>query len=158
MIQNDLKYKLKEQASLEGFSLMRVCRPWSLESHSERLQEFLRQNWHGEMAWMKEKVEWRSDPSSLWPKAKSCIMLGESYSPNHDPLEILEKKTKGAISVYAQNRDYHDVLKKRLKRLASWLIKECECEVKVFVDTAPVPEKALGQAAGLGGRESIQIS
>ena len=150
MIQNDLKYKLKEQASLEGFSLMRVCRPWGLESHSERLQEFLRQNWHGEMAWMKEKVEWRSDPSSLWPKAKSCIMLGESYSPNHDPLEILEKKTKGAISVYAQNRDYHDVLKKRLKRLASWLIKECECEVKVFVDTAPVPEKALGQAAGLG--------
>ena len=66
----------------------------SLESHSERLQEFLRQNWHGEMAWMKEKVEWRSDPSSLWPKAKSCIMLGESYSPNHDPLEILEKKRK----------------------------------------------------------------
>ena len=109
MIQNDLKYKLKEQSNLEGFSLMRVCRPWSLESHSERLQEFLSQNWHGEMAWMKEKVEWRSDPSSLWPKAKSCIMLGESYSPKHDPLEILEKKTKGAISVYAQNRDYHDV-------------------------------------------------
>ena len=81
MIQNDLKYKLKEQASLEGFSLMRVCRPWSLESHSERLQEFLRQNWHGEMAWMKEKVEWRSDPSSLWPKAKSCIMLERAILP-----------------------------------------------------------------------------
>ena len=150
MTKNNLKSALQERAILDGFSLMRVCRPWSLDDHSKRLQEFLNKSWHGEMSWMKEKVKLRSDPSILWPEAKTCIMLGESYSPEHDPLEILKKPQKGAISVYAQNKDYHDVLKKRLKVLARWLVKEYECEVKVFVDTAPVPEKALGQAAGLG--------
>ena len=150
MTKNDLKRMLQKKATVDGFSLMRICRPWSLGDHSTRLKEFLNQNRHGEMSWMKEKVNWRSNPSNLWPEAKSCIMLGESYSPKHDPLEILKKPQKGAISVYAQNKDYHDIVKKRLKRLARWLVKECECEVKVFVDTAPVPEKALGQAAGLG--------
>ena len=150
MTNDGIKHKLKERAQFEGFSLMRICRPWSLKEHSQRLREFLNKNRHGEMSWMNQKVEWRSDPSSLWPNAQSCVMLGESYSPKHDPLEILKKPEKGAISVYAQNKDYHDVVKKRLKRLARWLVKEFECEVKVFVDTAPVPEKALGQAAGLG--------
>ena len=150
MMNDGIKHKLKERAQFEGFSLMRICRPWSLKEHSQRLREFLNKNRHGEMSWMNQKVEWRSDPSSLWPNAQSCVMLGESYSPKHDPLEILKKPEKGAISVYAQNKDYHDVVKKRLKRLARWLVKEFECEVKVFVDTAPVPEKALGQAAGLG--------
>ena len=140
MTTDGIKHKLKERAQFEGFSLMRICRPWSLKEHSQRLQEFLNKNRHGEMSWMNQKVEWRSDPSSLWPNAQSCVMLGESYSPKHDPLEILKKPEKGAISVYAQNKDYHDVVKKRLKRLARWLVKEFECEVKGFVDTAPVPE------------------
>jgi epoxyqueuosine reductase len=102
------------------------------------------------MGWLAERTHWRSDPSALWPEAKSVIMLGESYTPKHDPRAVHEMADRGAISVYAQNKDYHDLVKKRLKRLARWLIAEAGGEVKVFVDTAPVPEKPLGQAAGLG--------
>jgi epoxyqueuosine reductase len=95
-------------------------------------------------------MSWRGNPAALWPEARSVIMLAESYAPRHDPLAVLDQPGKGAVSVYAQGRDYHDVVKKRLKRLARWLIEQEPCEVKVFVDTAPVPEKALAQAAGLG--------
>ena len=102
------------------------------------------------MSWMEERVHWRGAPQVLWPDAQSVIMLGESYTPDHDPLDVLNMPDRAGISVYAQNRDYHDVLKKKLKRLARWLIAEAGGEVKVFVDTAPVPEKPLGQAAGLG--------
>jgi epoxyqueuosine reductase len=114
------------------------------------LGAFLAADYHGQMGWMEERVAWRGDPAALWPQARSVIMLAESYAPEHDPLAVLERPDLGAVSVYAQGRDYHDVVKKRLKRLARWLIAEVPCEVKVFVDTAPVPEKALGQAAGLG--------
>jgi epoxyqueuosine reductase len=102
------------------------------------------------MAWMEDRMEWRGNPAALWPEARSVIMLAESYAPEHDPTAVLEQPEKAAVSVYAHGRDYHDVVKKRLKRLARWLIEQETCEVKVFVDTAPVPEKALGQAAGLG--------
>jgi epoxyqueuosine reductase len=115
-----------------------------------RLAAFLEAGYHGQMAWMADRVSWREDPSVLWPEAKSVIMLAESYAPEHDPMAVLSEPSKGAISVYAQGRDYHDVVKKRLKRLARWLVAQADCEVKVFVDTAPVPEKALAQAAGLG--------
>ena len=116
----------------------------------ERLQTFVDAGRHGQMGWMAERMSWRGNPNALWPEAQSVIMLGESYSPEHDPLEILQHTDRGAISVYAQNKDYHDLVKKRLKRLARWLIAESGGEVKVFVDTAPVPEKPLGAAAGLG--------
>ncbi len=116
----------------------------------ERLETFVREGRHGQMGWMAERMTWRGDPAALWPKARSVIMLGESYTPEHDPLDILGHRDRGAISVYAQNKDYHDLVKKRLKRLARWLIDAQACEVKVFVDTAPVPEKPLGEAAGLG--------
>ena len=102
------------------------------------------------MAWMAERLEWRTNPAALWPAAQTVIMLGESYTPAHDPLAVLDQPDRAAISVYAQNRDYHDVVKKRLKRLARWVIDQHGGEVKVFVDTAPVPEKPLGMAAGLG--------
>ena len=115
-----------------------------------RLAAFLEAGRHGQMGWMENRVEWRGNPAALWPEARSVIMLAESYTPDHDPLEILNHPGRGAISVYAQNRDYHDLVKKRLKRLARWLIAEAGGEVKVFVDTAPVAEKPLGQAAGLG--------
>ena len=110
--------------------------------------------------WMENRVEWRGNPAKLWPEARSIIMLAEPYSPEHDPLEILEQSDRGAISVYAQNRDYHDLVKKRLKRVARWLVAEAGCEVKVFVDTAPVSEKALGHASGLGwqGKHSNLVS
>ncbi len=130
--------------------MCRVCRPWDVPQVPERLAAFLQAGYHGQMGWMAERTHWRGDPSALWPEARSVIMLAESYTPEHDPTAVLGQPERGAISVYAQNRDYHDIVKKRLKRLARWLIAEAGGEVKVFVDTAPVPEKALGHASGLG--------
>jgi len=146
----DLKARVVSQALAEGFIACRVCRPDAVPEVPERLGQFLQAGYHGQMGWMEERVAWRADPSALWPQARSVIMLAESYTPEFDPLAVLEQRDLGAISVYAQGRDYHDVVKKRIKRLARWLIAQEPCEVKVFVDTAPVPEKALAQAAGLG--------
>ncbi|GGH39350.1 epoxyqueuosine reductase [Cribrihabitans marinus] len=145
-----LKQKLVAQALEEGFVAARLCRPWDVPEVPGRLAGFVEAGYHGQMGWMAERMHWRGNPAALWPEAKSVIMLAESYAPEQDPLAILERPDRGAISVYARNRDYHDLVKKRLKRLARWLIAEAGGEVKVFVDTAPVPEKALGQAAGLG--------
>ncbi|MCG7573068.1 tRNA epoxyqueuosine(34) reductase QueG [Phaeobacter sp. CNT1-3] len=147
-----LKQRLVAQAIAEGFDLARICRPWDVPEVPDRLQAFLDAGYHGQMGWMAERTHWRSNPAALWPEAQSVIMLGESYTPQHDPAEVLAHPDLGAISVYAQNKDYHDLVKKRLKRLARWLIAEVgdDAQVKVFVDTAPVPEKPLGQAAGLG--------
>lgn len=145
-----LKDRLAAQAQAEGFVACRICRPWDVPLVPERLEAFLRADYHGQMGWMAERTHWRGDPAKLWPEARSVIMLAESYSPEGDPTEILAYPDRGAISVYARNKDYHDLVKKRLKRLARWLIAEAGGEVKVFVDTAPVPEKALGHAAGLG--------
>ena len=145
-----LKARLVEQALAEGFVACRVCRPWDVPDVPQRLADFVAAGHHGQMGWMEERMAWRGNPAALWPEAKSVIMLAESYAPLHDPLAVLDAPEKGAVSVYAQGRDYHDVVKKRLKRLARWLIEQESCEVKVFVDTAPVPEKALAQAAGLG--------
>ncbi len=102
------------------------------------------------MDWMARRSDWRSNPLALWPKVRSIVMLAEVYTPDHDPLAVLERREQAAISVYAQNRDYHDVVKKRLKRLGRWIVGQTGCEIKVFVDTAPVMEKPLAQAAGLG--------
>jgi epoxyqueuosine reductase len=146
----DLKARLVEQALAEGFVACRICRPWDVPEVPARLEAFVQAGFHGQMAWMEDRMAWRGNPAALWPEAKSVIMLAESYAPEHDPLAVLEHPEKAAISVYAQGRDYHDIVKKRLKRLARWLIEQEPCEVKVFVDTAPVPEKALAQASGLG--------
>ena len=146
----DLKERVIARALEEGFVLARVCRPDAVPEVAERLEAFIEAGRHGQMGWMAERMHWRSDPSALWPEARSVIMLAESYAPEHDPLAVLERPDLGAVSVYAQGRDYHDIVKKRLKRLGRWLIEEAGGEIKVFVDTAPVPEKALGQAAGLG--------
>jgi len=127
-----------------------VCRPDAVPGVAERLAEFLAEGRHGQMGWMAERAHWRGDPAALWPEARSVIMLAEPYTPEEDPLATLGQPDRATISVYARNRDYHDLLKKRLKRLARWLIAEAGGEVKVFVDTAPVPEKALGQVAGVG--------
>ncbi|MEM6940846.1 MAG: tRNA epoxyqueuosine(34) reductase QueG [Pseudomonadota bacterium] len=145
-----LKARLVDQAHEIGFVACRVCRPWDVPDVPERLAAFVAKGYHGQMQWMAERMAWRGDPSALWPDARSVIMLAESYAPEHDPRAVLDQPEKAAVSVYAQGRDYHDVVKKRLKRLARWLVAEAACEVKVFVDTAPVPEKALAQAAGLG--------
>jgi epoxyqueuosine reductase len=127
-----------------------VTRPDAVPEVAARLAAFLAAGRHGQMGWLAERAEWRGDPAALWPDARSVVMLAEPYTPEADPLEVLGRRDRGAISVYAQGRDYHDLVKKRLKRVARWMVAETGCEVKVFVDTAPVPEKALGQAAGLG--------
>jgi len=146
----DLKARLVDQALTEGFVSCRLCKPWDVPEVPDRLAAFVAAGYHGQMGWMEERMHWRGNPAALWPEAKTVIMLAESYAPEQNPLAVLEHPEKAAISVYAQGRDYHDVVKKRLKRLARWLIEQESCEVKVFVDTAPVPEKALAQASGLG--------
>ncbi|KIN62649.1 Epoxyqueuosine reductase [Sulfitobacter noctilucicola] len=146
----DLKSRLVAQALKEGFVACRICRPSDVPEVPERLSAFVEAGYHGQMSWMADRMEWRGNPAALWPEARSVIMLAESYAPDHDPLDVLHQRENAAVSVYAQGRDYHDIVKKRLKRLARWLIEQEPCEVKVFVDTAPVPEKALAQAAGLG--------
>ncbi|WOI32645.1 tRNA epoxyqueuosine(34) reductase QueG [Tritonibacter scottomollicae] len=148
----DIKSRLVEQARAEGFVSARICRPWDVPEVPERLRAFLDAGHHGQMGWMADRVNWRENPAALWPEARSVIMLAESYTPDENPMSVVGLPDRAAISVYARGKDYHDLVKKRLKRLARWLIAEAgdETQVKVFVDTAPVPEKALGQAAGLG--------
>lgn len=149
--EESLKTRLVAQAKAEGFDSCRICRPGDIPEVPGRLREFLDAERHGQMDWLAERTAWRGDPQALWPEAKSVIMLAENYGPDENPLDLLERRDRGAVSVYARHRDYHDVVKKRLKRLARWLIAAAgEAEVKVFVDTAPVAEKPLGQAAGLG--------
>ncbi|SMX25116.1 tRNA epoxyqueuosine(34) reductase QueG [Boseongicola aestuarii] len=147
---DDLKERLVKEAIQAGFAMARVCAPDAVPEVPERLSAFLKAGRHGQMAWLEDRANWRGDPSALWPEARSIVMLAEPYTPDHDPLDDLKNQDRGVVSVYARNKDYHDVVKKRLKRVARWLVAAADCEVKVFVDTAPVPEKALGQAAGLG--------
>jgi epoxyqueuosine reductase len=145
-----LKQAIIDQAQAEGFSRCHFTHPDSIPHVQDKLSDFIDAGYHGQMSWMADRQTWRANPRALWPDAQTIIMLGESYAPEHDPTDILKHPEKGAISVYAQNKDYHDLVKKRLKRLARWLIAHSGGEVKVFVDTAPVSEKPLGQAAGLG--------
>ena len=148
---SSLKEQLVAFAQEAGFAAVGVCRPDAVPDLPERLQAFVDAGMHGQMGWMAERMAWRSDPTALWPEARSVVMLAEPYTPEHDPLAVLEEPDRAAISVYAQNRDYHDIVKKRLKRVGRWLIEqEPAAEIKVFVDTAPVMEKPLAQAAGLG--------
>jgi epoxyqueuosine reductase len=146
-----MKDALKAYALESGFSDMRVCAPTSVPKIAQRLQTYVDHGRHGQMGWLAERMNWRGDPTALWPEAKSVIMLAEAYTPAHDPLDVLETPDIAAISVYAQGRDYHDIVKKRLKRVGRWLIEQNPtAEIKVFVDTAPVMEKPLAEAAGLG--------
>jgi epoxyqueuosine reductase len=146
-----MKDRLTAFARDAGFGKVGVCRPDAVPQMAERLAAFVADGRHGQMAWMADRMQWRGDPTALWPEARSVIMLAEVYTPDHDPLAVLDERDRAAISVYAQGRDYHDVVKKRLKVVGRWLIDQVPgAEIKVFVDTAPVMEKPLAQAAGLG--------
>ena len=148
---SDLKHALLTEARAAGFAKMGICRPDAIPDAGARLADFVADGRHGQMGWMAERMTWRADPSALWPEAKSVIMLAEPYTPDDDPLAALERHDRATISVYARNRDYHDLVKKRLKRVGRWLLDQAPgAEIKVFVDTAPVMEKPLAQAAGLG--------
>jgi len=129
---------------------MGICAPDATPDTAERLGQFVALGRHGQMTWMAERMGWRGSAAALWPQARSVIMLAEVYTPNGNPLDVLAQRDHAAVSVYAQGRDYHDLVKKRLKRLGRWLVEETGAEIKVFVDTAPVMEKPLAQAAGLG--------
>nr|WP_111299476.1 tRNA epoxyqueuosine(34) reductase QueG [Paracoccus saliphilus] len=147
------KSELAEEARAVGFAGMGVMRPEGVPELSARLEAFVAEGRHGQMDWMAERMGWRGDPAALWPEARSVVMLAELYTPEGDPLEVLSQRDRAAVSVYAQGRDYHDLVKKRLKRLGRWLLEtapEAGHQIKVFVDTAPVMEKPLAQAAGLG--------
>ena len=132
---------------------MGVTGPDAVPEAPARLAAWLAEGMQGQMGWMAERTGWRGSPRALWPEARSVVMLAESYTPEGDPLEATRRPDRGAISVYAQGRDYHDVVKKRLKRVGRWLLEQPEAQghaIKVFVDTAPLMEKPLAQAAGLG--------
>ncbi|MCV2880004.1 tRNA epoxyqueuosine(34) reductase QueG [Sedimentimonas flavescens] len=151
----DLKAALSRKALEEGFSKLRVTRPDAVPEIAGRLEAFVDAGMHGQMGWMAERMGWRGDPAALWPEARSVVMLAEVYTPDEDPMAAVAHRDHGAISVYARGKDYHDLVKKRLKRVGRWLLEEAtrrgiQGEIKVFVDTAPVMEKPLGQASGLG--------
>ena len=146
----DICAKMKLKALEEGFSKVGICAPDAVPEAAGRLRAFLEAGHHGQMAWMAEREAWRGSAAALWPEARSVIMLAEVYTPEGDPLAVLAQRGLAAVSAYAQGRDYHDLVKRRLKRLGRWLVEATGAEIKVFVDTAPVMEKPLAQAAGLG--------
>jgi len=145
-----LREELERRAGGAGFDVVGITSPDAIPQAAPRLREFLTKGRHGTMTWMAQTAARRESPRALWPEVRSVIMLGMNYGPDHDPLDALAQRTRGVISVYAQGRDYHDVIKGRLKQIAGWLHGATGHEVKVFVDTAPVMEKPLAEAAGVG--------
>jgi epoxyqueuosine reductase len=141
---------LKQKAMEEGFAACGIAKAELSPATGERLRHWVADGCHGDMLWMEGRLDQRTDPATLWPEVRSVIMLGMSYAPEHDPMALADVPDKARISVYAQGRDYHDVVKGALKRLAGWLVHQAGGDVKVFVDTAPVMEKALAEAAGIG--------
>jgi len=141
---------LEKKAHEEGFAAFGIAPAELAPKTSQRLRDWLAEGGHGDMIWMESRADERSQPKTLWPDVKSVIMLGMNYAPSADPFALEGSDEHGRISVYAQGKDYHDVVKKALKRIARWLVEQADCEVKVFVDTAPVMEKPLAEVAGLG--------
>jgi epoxyqueuosine reductase len=146
----DLNERLRKDARALGFDACRVLRADDAPDLRERLGEWLATGAHGDMGWMGETAQRRSHPRALWPEVRSIVVLGVNYAPAENPLANLARPDRANISVYARHRDYHDLVKGRLKQLASKLVSRFGGDVKVFVDTAPVMEKPLAQTAGLG--------
>jgi len=149
-VQSTLVDALREEAERLGFAALGVCSADAVPLAGARLRQWLDEGCHGQMIWMEARADERASPRGLWPDVRSVVVLGTSYAPPLDPLRLAGQGDTGVISVYAWNRDYHDLIKKRLKALARWLVAEAGGELKVFVDTAPVMEKPLAAAAGLG--------
>ncbi len=141
---------IDREAARAGFDAVAITRPDSIPLVPERLKQFVAEGLHGSMGWMEETLERRADPRTLWPEVRSIIVLAMNYGPDHDPRDLLARRDRGAISVYARNRDYHDIIKGRLKEMAGRIASRTGEDVKVFVDTAPVMEKPLAEAAGIG--------
>ncbi len=141
---------IRERALARGFDAVGFAPPALGAAAKGDLAAFLDRGFHGDMGWMADKADRRADPGVLWPEVKSVVVLGLNYGPASDPLAPLNRAGRGAVSAYAWGRDYHRVMKRRLKALAGWMHREFACEVKVFVDTAPVMEKPLAELAGIG--------
>jgi epoxyqueuosine reductase len=146
----EIKPALAKAAAALGFDAVAVASPALAPQIRADLAQFLAHGFHGDMAFMAARSERRGDPQIMWPQVRSVVMLGVNYGPDRDPTAVPNRRDRGAISVYAQGSDYHDVIKKRLKALARWLVAQAGGDVKVFVDTAAVMEKPLAAAAGLG--------
>ncbi|WP_372340475.1 tRNA epoxyqueuosine(34) reductase QueG [Parvularcula sp. IMCC14364] len=144
------KEEIRTKALAEGFDAVGFTTATLPGKVGDGLSDWLTADHHGSMEWMRERQSQRRSPDALWPAARSVIMLGLNYGPDADPLQKLTYTEMANISVYAQNKDYHDLIKKRLKRIGRWLCATYDCEVKVFVDTAPVMEKPIAAQAGLG--------
>ncbi|HJE22161.1 MAG TPA: tRNA epoxyqueuosine(34) reductase QueG [Methylorubrum populi] len=151
---------MEDRARALGFEAFRVTRPDAVPALRERLPAWLAAGHHGTMGWMEERADQRAAPSALWADTRSIVMLGLNAGPEQDPLDLVRLTDRGAIAAYAQRRDYHDVIKGKLKELGGFLSARSGEPVKVFVDTAPVMEKPLAQAAGLGwqGKHTVLIS
>jgi epoxyqueuosine reductase len=147
---NEIKTALTERARARGFAVVGVTKPDAVPQAKARLQRFLAEDAHGDMVWMATTASRRASPDALWPDVRSVIMLGMNYAPDDDPLAILKRRDRAAISVYAKGDDYHELIKSRLKDIARWLTANAGGDVKVFVDTAAVMEKPLAASAGLG--------
>jgi len=146
----DLKKAIRDKALEIGFDVVGFADTDAVPRLASDLAQYLDQGHHGNMAWMAENTDRRTAPKGLWPAARSVIVLGLNYAPAEAPARALARTDRGNISVYARGKDYHDLVKKRLKQLGRWLVENHGCEIKVFVDTAPVMEKPLGQKAGIG--------
>jgi len=145
-----LKAALFKAARAGGFDMLGVVRPDAIPKAPSRLAHFLADGAHGDMSWLANRPERRSNPQLMWPQVRSIVMLGLNYGPDDDPLALMTKRDRGTISVYARGDDYHEVVKAKLKSVARWLVANAGGDVKVFVDTAAVMEKPLAEAAGLG--------
>ena len=146
----ETKAAIRDQALALGFDAVGFAAAALAAETSRRFRQFLDEGMHGDMGWLAAHAERRAAPRALWPEAKSVVLLALNYAPDHDPMDNLAAADRGNISVYARHRDYHDLLKKKLRQLAGWMAQRFGTEVKLFVDTAPVLEKPLAAAAGIG--------
>ena len=156
----DLKNWIKEEAKKLNFASVGFAKPIILKKNSNWLIEFIKKKYHGDMIWMENKSEIRRSPLTLWRNSKTAIVLSYNYAPDHNPLDTIKSLTKGNISVYARGRDYHAVIKGKLKELSSKIISKTKLNAKVFVDTAPIMEKPLAQYSGIGwqGKNTMLVS
>jgi epoxyqueuosine reductase len=156
----DIKAAIRTLALEHGFNAVGFAAPELPKTAQAGLRAFLDQQHHGDMKWMEEKADRRAAPSEIWPDVRSVIVLAQNYAPAYDPMEKLDQRNTGNISCYAQGKDYHEVIKKKLKNLARTIAAQFGCDVKVFVDTAPVMEKPLAEQAGVGwqGKHTCLVS
>jgi len=145
-----IREAIRDRALSSGFDAVGFAAAHLNDEARAGLFEFIARGYHGDMGWLAGTAARRGDPQALWPEARSVVVLGINYAPEGDPLAVLEARDRGAVSVYAQGRDYHDTLKRRLKALALWIEARWPGGLKLFVDTAPVMEKPLAEGAGLG--------